>query len=141
MQACEAMLKRGPESAALTASRHVMPPYDAEAMGAMPKGSLGHTYIRVLDGYGYDINLIPEKSFFNDLRTDADYINFRVLRPHDLHNIITGFSLDNFGEFGVDSPSVSQYNFPAFAVLNLSALLMKWMNQAEPIDATTPTAI
>jgi ubiquinone biosynthesis protein COQ4 len=141
MQACEAMLKRDPESAALIASRHVMPPYDAEAMRAMPKGSLGHTYIRVLDGYGYDINFFPEEAFFNDLRTDADYINFRVLQTHDLHHIITGFSLDNFGEFGVVSLSVSQYNYPAFAFLNLSALLMGWMNQSEPIDATTPTAI
>ena len=25
-------------------------------MRALPKGSLGHTYIRVLDGTGYDIN-------------------------------------------------------------------------------------
>ena len=138
MQACEAMLKRDPESAALIASRHVMPPYDAEAMRALPRGSLGHTYIRVLDGYGYDINFFPEEAFFNDLRTDADYINFRVLQTHDLHHIITGFSLDNFGEFGVVSLSVSQYNFPAFAFLNLSALLMGWMNQAEPVDAMTP---
>ena len=141
MQACEAMLKQDPESAALIASRHIMPPYDAETMRAMPKGSLGHTYIRVLDDYGYDINFFPKEVFFNDLRTDADYINFRVLQTHDLHHIITGFSLDNFGEFGVVSLSVSQYNFPAFAFLNLSALLMGWMNQAEPIDATTPKEV
>lgn len=141
MQACEAMLNQDPESAALIASRHVMPPFDAEAMRAMPKGSLGHTYIRVLDGYGYDINFFPEEAFFNDLQTDADYINFRVLQTHDLHHILTGFSLDNFGEFGVVSLSVSQYNFPAFAFLNLSALLMGWMNQAEPVDETTPMAV
>lgn len=63
-----------------------------------------------------------------------------MLQTHDLHHIITGFSLDNFGEFGVVSLSVSQYNFPAFAFLNLSALMMGWMNQAEPVDKTTPTA-
>lgn len=141
MQACEAMLKQDPESASLIASRHVIPPYDADAMRAMPKGSLGHTYIRVLDGYGYDINFFPEEAFFNGLHTDADYINFRVLQTHDLHHILTGFSLDNFGEFGVVSLSVSQYNFPAFAFLNLSALFMGWMNQAEPIDLTTPIAV
>ena len=140
MQACEAMLKQDPDSAALIASRHVMPPYDAAALRALPQGSLGHTYIRVLDGYGYDINFFPEAAFFNELRSDADYINFRVLQTHDLHHIITGFSLDNFGEFGVVSLSVSQYNFPAFAFLNLSALLMGWMNQAEPVLETTPIA-
>ena len=47
MKACEALLKREPESVALISSRHVIPSYDAEAMRALPKGSLGHTYIRV----------------------------------------------------------------------------------------------
>ncbi|MFN9545605.1 MAG: Coq4 family protein [Cyanobacteriota bacterium] len=140
MKACEALLKREPESVALISSRHVIPSYDAEAMRALPKGSLGHTYIRVLDGYGHDVNFFPGKDYFNNLETDADYINFRVLQTHDLHHIISGFSLDNFGEFGVVSMSVSQYNFPAFAFLNLSALLMTWMNHSIPVDVNTPIA-
>ena len=140
MQACESLLKRDPASAELIASRHVIPPYDPEAMRALPKGSLGHTYIRVLDGYGYDINFFPEEAFFNNLETDADYINFRVLQTHDLHHIITGFSLDNFGEFGVVSLSVSQYNFPAFTFLNLSGLLMTWMRHSVPVDLQAPVA-
>lgn len=74
------------------------------------------------------------------MATDADYINFRVLQTHDLHHILTGFSLDSFGEFGVVSLSVSQYNFPAFAFLNLSAMLMTWMQHAVPVDADTPVA-
>jgi ubiquinone biosynthesis protein COQ4 len=140
MQACEALLKRDPDSAALISSRHVMPAYDAEAMRALPKGTLGHTYIRVLDGYGHDINFFPGKDYFNNFETDADYINFRVLQTHDLHHIISGFSLDNFGEFGVVSLSVSQYNFPAFAFLNLSVLSMTWMNYSVPVDINTPIA-
>jgi len=140
MQVCEALLKRDADSAALIASRHIIPSFDAEAMRALPKGTLGHTYIRVLDGYGYDINFFPSKDFFNNLETDADYINFRVLQTHDLHHIISGFSLDNFGEFGVVSMSISQYNFPAFAFLNISALLMTWMNQSVPVDVDTPIA-
>lgn len=140
MQACEALLKRDSDSAALIASRHVMPAFDAEAMRALPKGTLGHTYVRVLDGYGYDINFFPGTDYFNNLETDADYINFRVLQTHDLHHIISGFSLDNFGEFGVVSISVSQYNFPAFAFLNLSGLLMTWMKHSVPVDVHTPIA-
>jgi ubiquinone biosynthesis protein COQ4 len=140
MKACEALLARDPASASLIAARHVMPAYDPESMRALPKGSLGHTYVRVLDGYGYDINFFPEQAFFNNLESDADYINFRVLQTHDLHHIVTGFSLDNFGEFGVVSLSVSQYNFPAFAFLNLSSMLMTWMNHSIPVDANTPVA-
>lgn len=140
MKACEALLARDPASAELIASRHVMPPYDPDAMRSLPKGSLGHTYIRVLDGYGYDINFFPEQAFFHNLESDADYINFRVLQTHDLHHIVTGFSLDNFGEFGVVSLSVSQYNFPAFAFLNLSSMLMTWMNHDIPVDADTPAS-
>jgi ubiquinone biosynthesis protein Coq4 len=47
-----------------------------------------------------------------------------VLQTPDLHHILTGFSLDSFGEFGVVNLSVRQYNFPAFAFLNLSLMLM-----------------
>lgn len=68
MQACEALLKRDPASSALIASRHVIPTYDAEAMRALPQGSLGNTYIRVLDGYGYDINFFPSIDYFNNPR-------------------------------------------------------------------------
>lgn len=81
MQACETMLKRDEDSAALIASRHVMPAYDAEAMRALPKGSLGKTYISVLDGYGYDINFSPKQHFLMISRPMQTISTFVFCKP------------------------------------------------------------
>lgn len=56
--------------------------------------------------------------------TDADCINDRVYAAHDHHHILTGFSLDNFGEIGVISLSVAQFSHPGLAFTDLIALLV-----------------
>ena len=66
-----------------------------------------------METIGYDINFFPDPAYFANLLTDADYINYRVYATHDIHHILSGFSLDNFGETGVISISVGQFNHPA----------------------------
>jgi ubiquinone biosynthesis protein Coq4 len=134
MQLCQRRLARDPASSALIASRHRSGPYDAEALRALPRGSLGHTYATVLGALNYDINFFPEPAFFADLATDADYINYRVYATHDLHHILTGFSLDNFGELGVISLSVAQFSHPGLAFTDLMALLLNWFRSDMPLD-------
>jgi ubiquinone biosynthesis protein COQ4 len=134
MQLCQRRLARDPASAALIAARHVCPPYNSDALRALPKGSLGHTYATVLATLNYDINFFPQPAFFNDLATDADYINYRVYATHDLHHILSGFSLDNFGELGVISLSVAQFSHPGLAFTDLMALLLSWFQGDTPID-------
>ncbi|MFM7547928.1 MAG: Coq4 family protein, partial [Cyanobacteriota bacterium] len=123
MRLCERRLKQDPASAALIAARRPLGPHDLDRLLAMPKGSLGHTYATVMQTLGYDINFFPEPSFYNDLASDADYINHRVYASHDIHHIISGFSLDNFGETGVISISIAQFSFPAFVFLDLIGML------------------
>ena len=105
----------------------------------MPRGSLGHTYATVMATLGYDINFFPEPAFFNDLESEADYINYRVYATHDIHHIVTGFSLDNYGELGVISLSVAQFSHPGLAFTDLIALLMSWFRTDTPItDLDSP---
>jgi ubiquinone biosynthesis protein COQ4 len=80
------------------------PAYDAGALLAMPRGSLGHTFATVLGAINYDLNFFPDPSFWNNFESDADYVNYRIAATHDLHHVITGFSLDTFGELGVCCP-------------------------------------
>ena len=134
MQLCQRRLARDPASAALIAARHCAPPYDSAALRALPKGSLGHTYATVLGALNYDINFFPKPAFFADLATDADYINYRVYATHDLHHILSGFSLDNFGELGVISISVAQFSHPGLAFTDLMAMLLSWFKGDTPID-------
>jgi hypothetical protein len=60
------------DSAPMRLCERLSGPYDVEALRALPPGTLGHTYVTVLDALGYDINFFPEPSFFQNLETDAD---------------------------------------------------------------------
>ena len=108
--------------------------YDSAALCALPQGTLGHTYATVMDAMGYDINFFPKPEFFASLETDADYVNYRVAATHDLHHILSGFSLNNFGELGVISISVAPFSHPGSAFLDLMALLLSWFRSDTPID-------
>ncbi len=134
MKVCRALLGRDPAAAALIAQRRLSGPYDAAALRALPKGTLGHTYATVLETMGYDINFFPKPEFYANLETDADYINYRVYATHDIHHIVSGFSLDNFGELGVISMSVAQFAHPGLAFTDLMALLLNWFRNDTPID-------
>jgi ubiquinone biosynthesis protein Coq4 len=134
MQLCRKRLQRDPAAQALIEHRRLSGPYDAAALRALPKGSLGHTYATALDALGYDINFFPEPAFYNDLESDADYINYRVYATHDIHHILSGFSLDNYGELGVVSISVAQFSHPGLAFTDLVALLISWFSTDTPID-------
>jgi len=140
MTVCRSLLQRDPVSRALIAERRLSGPYDPAALKALPKGTLGHTYATVLETMGYDINFFPKPEFYANLETDADYINYRVYATHDIHHIVSGFSLDNFGELGVISISVAQFAHPGLAFTDLMALLLNWFRNDTPIDELDTTA-
>lgn len=132
MRLCEKILSSDPAATALIRQRRLVGPYDVEALRALPKGSLGHTFVTVLETLGYDINFFPKPEFYNNLETDADYINYRVFATHDLHHILSGFSLDGFGEIGVISISVGQFNHPGLGFIDLISLLFSWLHNDTP---------
>jgi len=134
MKLCTTLLNRDPAASALIQQRRLVGPYDAESLKRLPKGTLGHTYATALGCLGYDINFFPDPLFYNDLETDADYINYRVFATHDIHHIISGFSLDGRGEIGVVSISVGQFNHPGLGFLDLVLLLMTWLKSDVPFD-------
>jgi ubiquinone biosynthesis protein Coq4 len=131
MRRCLRRLQRDPAAAALIQSRQLCAPYDVTAMKVLPRGSLGHTYATVMEAMGYDIDFFPDPAFYNNLESDADYVNYRVYATHDIHHIISGYSLDNFGETGVISISVGQFSFPGFSFLNLMGLMLNFFDTAQ----------
>jgi ubiquinone biosynthesis protein Coq4 len=88
--------------------------------------------VTVLESLAYDLNFFPDGSFFNHLENDADYINYRVFATHDIHHILSGFSLDGYGEIGVISISVGQFNHPGLGFLDLMSLLLTWFRSDTP---------
>lgn len=136
MTRCLRRLHQDPAAAALIQARQLCGPYDVAALKRMPKGSLGHTYATVMETLGYDIDFFPDPGFYNNLESDGDYVNYRVYATHDIHHILSGFSLDNFGESGVISISMAQFSFPGFAFLNLVGLMLGFFGP----DSETDTA-
>jgi ubiquinone biosynthesis protein Coq4 len=134
MQLCRKRLERNPACRELIEQRRLCGPYNSDELLAMPRGSLGHTYATALQAMGYDINFFPEPAFFENLEDDADYINYRVYATHDIHHIVSGFSLDNFGELGVISISVAQFSHPGLAFTDVMAILLSWLSADTPID-------
>jgi ubiquinone biosynthesis protein Coq4 len=132
MRLCERILSQDPAAMALIQARRPIGPYDAAALRALPPGSLGHTFVTVLESLAYDLNFFPDGSFFNHLENDADYINYRVFATHDIHHILSGFSLDGYGEIGVISISVGQFNHPGLGFLDLMSLLLTWFRSDTP---------
>ena len=128
MTRCLRRLNQNPAATALIQSRKLCGPYDVAAMKQLPKGSLGHTYATVMEALGYDIDFFPDPAFYNNLESDGDYVNYRVYATHDLHHILSGYSLDNFGELGVVSISVGQFSFPGFAFLDLVGLMLSFFD-------------
>lgn len=125
MARCLEAIRSQPASARMLAERYAGPLYDLEAMARMPRYSLGWTYARVMSTMGYDPQFYRRPESFAD---DAAYVNFRVYKTHDIHHIVTGFSLDDLGEMGVISVSSAQFGFPAFVFLGLLGMLMQFFS-------------
>ncbi|BAU67460.1 hypothetical protein STA3757_48820 (plasmid) [Stanieria sp. NIES-3757] len=124
MQLCVQSLQKDPASAKMLEEKYVGPPYNPEAMLKMPKGSLGWTLAKAWSALGYTPEFYtPHRSASE---TDGDYINFRVFKTHDIHHILTGYSLDDLGELGVISVFVGQIRFPGFLFLDLIGLLLSF---------------
>lgn len=124
MQLCAQVIKHDPASAKMLEEKYVGSPYDLEVMLQMPKGFLGWTYARVMSTLGFDPQFYPAPP--SSFETDGGYIDFRVSKTHDIHHILTGYSMNNLGELGVISVSVGQFRYPTFLFMDLVALLLSF---------------
>jgi ubiquinone biosynthesis protein COQ4 len=123
MNLCVRLIMNDPASAAIIKERYIGAEYNLEEMLKMPKHSLGWTYATIMSTLGYDPQFYPSPKLE---MTDAEYISFRVFKTHDIHHILTGFSLNNFGELGVISLTVSQSRFPGFLFIDLLSLMISF---------------
>ena len=83
-----------------------------------PRGSLGYTYATVMQHLGYAAHFYGDRP---SIAEETDYVTMRVRKTHDLHHIVTGFSMLGPGELGVIAITALQYGYPAFVTLDLGA--------------------
>jgi ubiquinone biosynthesis protein COQ4 len=137
MQRTLRKLNADPEAEALIRSRALMPSLPLDDLLARPAGSLGNTFGRLIQALGYNPDFHPGPEYFNNLESDADYINYRTFATHDLHHVLTGFNFDASGELGVLGVSMAQYCAPGFTFIGLASLLASWLSSEVPYSMAT----
>ncbi|ABW25249.1 Coq4 family protein [Acaryochloris marina] len=120
MERCLTWMREDAATAQMIEAQYLGSEYDLEKMLQMPEGSLGWTYARVMSALGYE----PHFYRLRNIEKDADYVINRIRKTHDLHHILTGFSMDDFGEAGVLSVTVAQTGYPGWILINLLGMLL-----------------
>ena len=122
MEQCLKWMKQDPATAKMIEEQYMGADYDLEAMLKMPQGSLGWTYAKVMTEINYD----PKFYRLREIESDTDYVINRIRKTHDLHHILTGFSMDDYGEAGVISVTVAQTGYPGWMLIDILAMLLNF---------------
>lgn len=132
MQRCLQKLLSDPDAEALIRTRSLVPSVPLEQLQELPAGSLGNTFGRLIQALGYTPDFHPGPEYFNNLETDADYVNYRSFATHDWHHVLSGFNFDASGELGVLGISMGQFCAPGFTFIGLASLLAAWLRSEVP---------
>ena len=120
MAACVERMKGDPEMGRLITEGYTTPDYDLDELIRYPAGSLGHTYAKLLKTQGFNPHFYRDRP----VATDTDYCIMRVRKTHDIHHAVTGFGMQGGGELGVIGVTAYQYGYPAFAMIDLTAVAL-----------------
>jgi ubiquinone biosynthesis protein COQ4 len=97
----EALARRlRPEHARMFAERRTVPAPELtlEKLALYPEGTLG----KLFSGY-FQRNGIKPFTYEFPLKSDADFLYKRYRETHDLHHLLTGYGIDDFGEIEIQA--------------------------------------
>jgi len=78
--------------------RYLGPELDLDSLVQYPCGSFGrHTYAKVLKKLGYAAHFYTDRK---SVDAETDSVTMRVRKIHDLHHILTGFSMQGRASSG-----------------------------------------
>ena len=124
MMACVERMKAEPATRKCIEDRYMGPELDLDELVKHPRGSLGYTYAKVMKRLGYAAHFYPDRPSIDE---ETDYVTMRVRKTHDLHHIVTGFSMIGPGELGVIAVTALQYGYPAFMTIDLGAIALSML--------------
>ena len=124
MTACIERMKSDPDTRKCIEDRYLGPELNLDELVDYPRGSLGYTYAKVMKHLGYAAHFYGDRPSIDE---ETDYVTMRVRKTHDLHHIVTGFSMIGPGELGVIAVTALQTGYPAFMTLDLGAIALSMM--------------
>jgi len=124
MKACIDRMKADPASRKCIEDRYLGPELNLDLLLMYPRGSLGYIYAKVMKHLGYAAHFYGDRP---SIAEETDYVTMRVRKTHDLHHIVTGFSMTGPGELGVIAITALQYGYPAFMTIDLGAIALSML--------------
>ncbi|MFN0071445.1 MAG: Coq4 family protein, partial [Chloroflexota bacterium] len=124
MTACIERMRADPVTRKCIEDRYMGPELNLDELVDYPRGSLGYTYARVMKHLGYAAHFYGDR---HNIDEDTDYVTMRVRKTHDLHHIVSGFSMTGPGELGVIAITALQYGYPAFMTIDLGAIALSML--------------
>jgi ubiquinone biosynthesis protein Coq4 len=124
MKACVERMKAERATRKCIEDRYMGPELNLDELATYPRGSLGYTYAKVMKHLGYAAHFYTDRPSIDE---EPDYVIMRVRKTHDLHHIVTGFSMLGAGELGVIAITALQYGYPAFMTIDLGAIALSML--------------
>lgn len=120
MKASQARMLGDPEMSQRIKEGYSSPEWDLGQFIQYPRGTLAHTYASLLKVQGFNSHFYRDRPIENE----TDYCIMRVRKTHDLHHVVTGFGMAGGGELGVIGVTAYQFGYPAFALIDLTAIAL-----------------
>jgi len=128
MQVCISRLMQDPQSKDLIENKRLFHKRSPGELSGFESGTLGQIYYEIIKDEALSYDYAPSPEYFNNLESDADYVNYMVFSTHDFYHIVSGFALDIFGEVGARSLLVTQCGYPPMALTDVVNLLSTWLS-------------
>ena len=93
---------------------------DRKGLRALPKGSLGRTYVDFMDAENISLEELaaeiaePVQEVFGEMDEERQLVHDRITDIHDLWHVATGYSRDMAGEFALLAFGYEQLGNPAY---------------------------
>lgn len=125
-------LQSNPEIQALVQERYIAPTPDLDALLQLPHDSLGYCYAAHMKRLNFNPNFFPDV----EVKDEKSCLELRIKQTHDIWHVITGFGVDEVGEFGLQGFTLAQTHLPvsvAIAAAGVFHTLLKYPHRLNEV--------
>lgn len=118
--------KKQPEQKAFLDAHFFAEALDLDALGTLPKGTLGREYYHFIVDNGLEKNIAVNYKGLHDMLAgqgqldrmppELHYAIIRGFQLHDLLHVLTGYEATGFGEIALQAFCLAQIRFPYFGM-------------------------
>jgi ubiquinone biosynthesis protein Coq4 len=115
--------------AADAASRPVPPPLRLETLAALPDGSLGHDFWRLITENKFDLEVLDREAIgLQHLSPALRYLNTRILQMHDVWHLVGGYRTTALHEIAISAFQLAQFGHNYSAMFLATVTTATWCN-------------